>query len=144
MKKAEKVFLIIAKIFNYINLVIAALFLFLGAGWSILAEDISKRLVEQGQIDFTPELVRAVGLIYLIISIVVFVLLVLAIIFSVISDKKVANNPKDIRFYIACAIVGLLGGDLFYLIALILHSAAIKEKNDPIIEDSANDNQTGV
>lgn len=112
MKNASKVMYLIGKIINIIEIVVASLLL-ASAIFVIGAPD---QFV--GKVDkiTTVEEAKALGITLLVIAIVILIVSIVILVLANKAKKSLDNGATDNKPHIVMIVIGVLGGDIFYLL----------------------------
>lgn len=112
MKNASKVMYLIGKIINIIEIVVASLLL-ASAIFVIGAPD---QFV--GKVDkiTTAEEAKAMGIALLVIAIIILTISIVILVLASKAKKALDNGATDNKPHIIMIVIGVLGGDIFYLL----------------------------
>ena len=112
MAKASQVMYLIGKIINIIEIVCAALLLLAGAICVSMPEEFI------GKIDkiTTAEEAKAFGVTIIVIAVIMLIVSIVVLALANKAKKAVAKGSKQNAPHIIMIVIGVIGGDIFYLL----------------------------
>ena len=120
MKSTSKILYRIGQVFNIISILLLAFFIFAFAYGMANSESVYEEIAKQGSVEYTVDEFHkfcTVGLITVIIAAVI------DIVVFIIAHKAIKALDKpgvQLGYHVTMIVIGILGGDLFYLIGAIV------------------------